>query len=158
MTMRGGKRMKIGVAVGILLSAFVLGIVVLARTKTMDAEQQLLKLDHEWSEADLKNDHAVVERILAADYVLIDSSGRIWTKAECIALGKSGEDEITSIVDHEQRVRVYGDAAVIVSRRTIKEIVKGKSMSGQYRTTDTWVKLAGRWQCVATHSSRMSPK
>ena len=143
-------------AVGLVVLAF--GVAVLARTQTQSVEQELIKLEQDWTNADLKNDWAVLDRILAEDYILTDSNGNVWTKAECLSLGKSGEDVVTSLASDDVNVHVYGDAAVVMQRLTIKETFKGEDVSGQYRTTDTWIKLAGRWQCVATHSSRIAQK
>jgi len=80
------------------------------------------------------------------------------TKADDLELIKSGDSVITSWVKDEMKVRVYGDAAVVTGRDTIKETYKGKDTSDQYRFTDTWVKRAGRWQCVAAHSSVIAKK
>jgi len=61
-------------------------------------------------------------------------------------------------VADEMKARVYGDAAVVTYRWTSKETFKGQDISGQSRWTDTWVKRAGRWQCVASHGSRIAQK
>ena len=143
-------------ATAVSVVVLVFGVAILAQTQTESVEQELLKLEQEWSNADLKNDWAVLDRILAEDYILTDSNGNVWTKAECLSLGKSGEDVVTSLASDDVNVHVYGDAAVVMQRLTIKETFKGKDVSGQLRTTDTWVKLSGRWQCVATHSSRIA--
>ena len=58
----------------------------------------------------------------------------------------------------DMKARVYGDAAVVTGRNTSKETLKGKDISGLYRWTDTWIKEAGRWQCVATHASMIVQK
>jgi ketosteroid isomerase-like protein len=62
------------------------------------------------------------------------------------------------MVADDFKVRVYGDAAVVTFRITYKSQSKGKDTSGQERITDTRVKLAGRWQCVASHESRIAQK
>lgn len=80
------------------------------------------------------------------------------TKAQDLADVKSGAYVITSGVMDDIKVRVYGDTAVVTGRNTVKGQYKGKDISGQTRWTDTWVKSAGRWQCVATHSSRIAQK
>jgi len=147
---------RIVFAVGLIVLVF--RVTILAKTQTESVEQELLKLEQDWSNADLKDDWAVINQILAEDYILTDSNGNVWTKAQCLSLGKSGEDEIMSLASDDLKVRVYGDAAVVMQRLTMKEIFKGRDVSGQYRTTDTWVKLSGRWQCVATHSSRIAQR
>ena len=43
-------------------------------------------------------------------------------------------------------VRIYGEAAVITGRSTIKAKVKGQDVSGEYRFTHVWIKRSDRWQ------------
>jgi len=59
------------------------------------------------------------------------------------------------MANDDYKVRVYGKAAVVTYRETVKGQYKDKDISGQSRETDTWVKLAGRWQIVATHLSKI---
>jgi ketosteroid isomerase-like protein len=79
-------------------------------------------------------------------------------KAKDLALVKSLKDAMTSWVLADMKVRVYGDAAVVTGRCTTKETYKGEGVSGQFQWTDTWVKRAGRWQCVAGRSSEIAKK
>ena len=121
-------------------------------------EQELIRLENEWADAWVKSNIAFFDRSEADDYTYTACEGSVWTKLQDLALLKSGEDVITSWVLSEMKVRVYGDAAVVTGRATIKETYKGKDMSRQERWTDTWVKRAGRWQCVAGHSSEIAQK
>jgi ketosteroid isomerase-like protein len=124
--------------------------------RKMSNDQELIKLENEWGEALVKHDWAFLDQILADDYIWTDPDGNSWTKTELLASLKSGEDVITSAVTEGIRVRIYGDAAVVRGRTTVKEQCKGKDISGEYRWTDMWVKdYAGRWRCVADHSSRI---
>ena len=47
-------------------------------------------------------------------------------------------------------VQVYGDVAVVVGVFRIKGTEKGKPYVHRERFVDTWIKLKGTWQCVAT--------
>jgi ketosteroid isomerase-like protein len=127
----------------------------LAQIKTATAEQELLKLEQDWAKAEAKNDMSFFERILAKDYVLTDANGAVWNKPQELAASASKEELITS---DDVRVRVYGDAAVVTGRDTIKETSKGKDTIVLYRWTDTWIKNGGGWQCVATHTSKIAEK
>jgi len=147
---------RIALSVCVVVLAF--GVAILAQTQTESVEQELLKLEQDWSNADLKNDSAVLKRIFADDYLMTDSNGNVWTKAQSLSLGESGEDIITSLSSDDWKVRVYGNAAVVTGRSTLNETYKGKDYSPQLRWTDTWVKLNGRWQCVAEHSSEIAQK
>ena len=77
------------------------------------------------------------------------------TKAQELALVKTTETTVTSAIADDFRVRVYGDAAVVTFRLTVKNRINGNESTGQERFTDTWVNRDGRWQCVAVHYSRI---
>jgi len=124
----------------------------------VSAEQELIKLENEWADAWVKGDVAFQERIVPDDYTWTSPWGGVSTKADNLALVKSGQDVVFSWVLDDMKVRVYGDAAVVTGRATIKETYKGEDVSGQERWTHTWVKLSGRWQCVAAHSSEIAQK
>jgi ketosteroid isomerase-like protein len=147
---------RIAFAVGVAGLVFVAAI--LAQTKSESAEQELITLENEWAEAWIKSDVAFFERIIADDYTWTAPWGDVWTKAQDLALVKSRETVIKSWVLADMKVRVYGDTAVVTGRNTIKETYKGEDVSGQNRWTHTWVKRAGRWQCVAAHSSEIAQK
>jgi ketosteroid isomerase-like protein len=147
---------RIVFAVGVVVLVF--GVGVLAQTTSGSAEQELMKLENEWAKSVVKLDLAFMDRILADDYTWTDPAGNVHTKAEEIASMKSGQGVVTSSVNDEFKVRVYGDAAVVTGRTTQKGMVESKEVSGQFRWTDTWVKLAGRWQCVADHVSNITEK
>jgi ketosteroid isomerase-like protein len=80
------------------------------------------------------------------------------TKVQEIGNLKSGDSVVKYAVADDFMVRVYGDVAVVTFRHTSKGEEKGKDTSGQFRITDTWVKHAGLWRCVAGHSSRIAQK
>lgn len=134
------------------------GVAILAQQKSGSADQELLKLEQDWTNANLKADAAVLEHILADDYTWINPDGVLRTKAQNIALIKSGELVIPSMVTDDMKVRIYGDAAVVTGRNTFKATLEGKEINGQERWTDTWIKRDGRWRCVATHNSMIAAK
>ena len=129
-----------------------------AQAETQSVEQKLIRLENDWAGAWVKSDIAFFERIEAEDYTWTSPWGWVATKASDLALLKSGDDVITSWVLADMKVRVYGDAAVVTGRDTIKETYKGKDVSGQHRWTNTWVTRSGQWQCVAGHSSEIEQK
>ena len=152
-----------------ILAAVVMGLAVAcqafaqakpaAPAPSASVQNELIKLENDWNNALVKRDVAALSRILADDWTFIDPlDGTIWTKAQVLASIKSGEDVYTSAVGDEWKVRVYGDAAVVFSRQTVKGQYKGKDVSGQYHYADTWIKKDGRWQCVATAGAKITKK
>jgi ketosteroid isomerase-like protein len=149
------KRIAIAVCVVLLVFAVTIIAQAPAQPKSGSVEQELMKLEKEWGDAVVKHDWAFLDQILADDYTWTGPDGKVWSKAQTLASLKSGEDVVSSLVTDDVMVRVYGDTAVVTGRTTVKEQYKGKDISGQYRWTDMWVKHAGRWRCVADHSSRI---
>jgi ketosteroid isomerase-like protein len=129
-----------------------------APAKSASVEQELIKLENDWNNALVKRDVGALGRILADDWTGMDADGAVVTKAQALANLKSGEDAFTSAVGDEWRARVYGDAAVVLGRWTVKEQYKGKDVSGQYRSVDTWIRRDGRWQCVASAGTKITEK
>jgi ketosteroid isomerase-like protein len=120
------------------------------------AEQQLKKLEMQWADAGVKKDLAVIDRLLADDFITTDPEGEVFTKTEEIAFLESGEDIVSSAALSDIKVRVYGDAAVVTYVYKAKETLKGRDVSGTSRWTDTWVKRGGSWQCAASHGSMIA--
>jgi ketosteroid isomerase-like protein len=148
------KRMVIAVSVVVL----VFGVAILARTQTGGVEQEIIKLENEWGDALIKHDPSPIDKMLADDFIGTTAEGAIYTKAQLLANVKSSKEDIISMVDDEVKVHVYGDAAVISARNTIKVRVEGKDTIFLDRYTDTWVKKDGRWKCVAGHNSTIPQK
>jgi len=155
------KRIAIAVSVVVLALAVAVQARTLAQTKSGGVEQELIKLENEWADAWAKRDVAFFERIETDDYTWTSPSGEVLTKPRDLAFVKSlkpDKDAPFSQVIAEMKVRVYGDAAVVMGRDVIKEMHEGKEISRQERWTDMWIKRAGRWQCVAGHSSEIARK
>jgi len=146
------------ISIAVSLAVLVFGVAVLAQTQTETVEQELIKLENEWGEALVKRDAASIDRIIADDYMGTYVDGSVFTKAQLIEMVKSHKEEMLSFVIDEWKVRVYGDVAVVTARITVKMQLAGKEMTDQSRFTDTWVKRAGRWQCVAGHNSTIAQK
>jgi ketosteroid isomerase-like protein len=119
-------------------------------------EQQLKKLEIQWANAGVKKDLAVIDRLLADDFITTDPQGEVFTRAEEIAFLKTGEDVVSYAALRDVKVRVYGDAAVVTYVYQAQETLKGRDVSGTSRWTDTWVKRGGSWRCVASHGSMIT--
>jgi len=149
---------RITIAVSVVVLAVALQGCIQARRETGAVEQELIRLEDEWANAWVKMDVRFFDRIMADDYVWTSPWGDISSKADNLAAANPQEDVVTSWVLADMKVRVYGNAAVVTGRSIIKEIYKGEDVSGQERWTHTWIRCAGRWQCVAAHSSEIGQK
>ena len=147
------------------LSAFVCMTLMLAlprvwaQTPPTSREQTLIALETNWSQAAIARDGATLDRFYADEYVFTNEDGVTSNKAKEIANITSGAFRLTAFKFNDLKVRLYGDVAVVTGENNIKGTWEdiNKDISGPYRFTDVFVKRNGRWQCVASQSSRITP-
>jgi len=119
-------------------------------------EQAIRQLLNDLNAALGRNDTAALDRIYADDYILVNDSGALTTKAARLAAIKSGELKFESVSSDELNVRLYGQTAVATYRATSKVQFKGQDTGGQFRVTLTLVKKKGNWQIVAAQNTRIT--
>jgi len=120
------------------------------------AEQTLIQMEHDWSQADTKKDAAALNRILAEDWIGIDFEGTVQTKAQALEGIKSDSTSLETTVLSDMKVRIYGNAAIVTGTDTEKSEYHGKDSSGKYLWTDVFVLRDGRWQAVSSQSTKLA--
>jgi hypothetical protein len=144
------KRILITIVLVLVASTFALG-----QMKSKNAnqnskvEEALIKLDKEWTAAELRGDKEAVSRIVADDYMETLPDGRVQNKTQYLADIKATTDK--DVAD-DYKVRVFGNLAIMTHRGT----ATGET-NRQYRSTHVWMKRDGRWQLIAHHSSDITP-
>jgi ketosteroid isomerase-like protein len=126
------------------------------RSKPSDAEGRILALETAWNHAEQAKDAAALDQLLANSLVYIDYDGSIMTKGEFLAEITAVDLHPSQIINDEMTAHVYGDAAIVTGTYREKGVLKGKPYLRHGRFTDTWVKLDGTWQCVASQSTLIS--
>ena len=131
-----------------------------AQTSPAAPEQALITLENDWSQTVVKRDAVALDRFYADEYLSTSEDGVASSKAKEIANIKSGAFRLSSFKFSDVKVHLYGDVAVVTGQNTIKGTWEdiNKDISGPYRFTDVFVKRNGRWQCVASQSSRITPR
>jgi hypothetical protein len=127
---------------------------------TASAEQELIAIDKEWGDAGLKGDTAVLERILADDFIGNSPTG-VATKAQNIAEAKTNAPNITNAtyVADEYTVRFLDPNTAVMTHRAVeKGLNKGKEYTDQHRSMHLWVKRDGRWQVLASQATPIPQK
>ena len=125
-------------------------------------EAELMKMERDWANTVKTRDVETVKRIEAEDIVLTYPDGSVGDRAQDIKDIESGALTADAWDLSDMKVRVYdADAAVVTGRSTIKNGKyrqpdgKVRDISGEYRFTDTFIKRNGRWQVVATQSTKI---
>lgn len=118
-------------------------------------EDQIKEREQNWAQATVKEGAAAVDQYEADDIIDTDPSGRVTDKAQDKTDLSSGDLKFQSIELSDLKVHVYGNTAVAAGTSTLKGTYKGQDISGRYRFTDTWVKRNGKWQAVASQSTKI---
>jgi ketosteroid isomerase-like protein len=117
-------------------------------------EKTLIQTERDWADADIKADTVALDKIMAAGWTN-NEDGQVTKKAQALADLKSGVIKVESVVLSDLKTAVFGDTATVFGLWTTKSTQRGKDMSGQYRFADVFKKLEGRWQAVATYSTKV---
>jgi ketosteroid isomerase-like protein len=123
-----------------------------------DEGGRVMALENAWNHALEAKDTKALDMLLANTFVSVDIDGSIASRSEFLASIKSADYQPSQAVTEQSTVQVYGDAAVVVGVFRIKGTEKGKPYVHRERFVDTWIKLRGTWQCVATTSTLITGK
>ncbi len=119
-------------------------------------EQELIRLATAWENCLVTRDVATLDRLWAEEYTSGTPDGKVRSKKQELAEIQSDDHKIVAATCEDLQARVYGDTGVTTGIAVEKGYYKDVDISGRYRFTDTWVKRDGRWQCVATHASKVA--
>jgi hypothetical protein len=120
-----------------------------------DAVAAVTKLENDGVKADLANDKAFYEKVLADDWTGGDSGGTWFTKADVLKLMDDPEHNKTNSEKiSELKVRSYGNTAIATYKDTYDSMLKGEHRARTVIGTDTFVKIGGEWKQVASHGSQ----
>jgi ketosteroid isomerase-like protein len=122
----------------------------------MDAVQEVLAIEHAWTEAHLRGDVQTLEEIMAFDYVKIQPDGSLSDKRTTLASYQPDQRAWDVARGDDYDVRVYGDTAVVIGRWTACGINNGQPFDYAARFLSIYVRRAGRWQMVAEQSTEIS--
>ena len=138
-----------------LLSMLLLSAPAMARG-VAPADADLLSIDRIWNVMRVAGDADGLDTLLADDWMLTHSDGRTQTKAEYLDQLRTGSRTNQGIENRDVALRRYGDTAVVTGTSVQGGVTDGKPWEGQFRFTRVWVQRDGRWQMVASHSSRIA--
>ncbi|KRG61735.1 hypothetical protein ABB26_18130 [Stenotrophomonas humi] len=116
----------------------------------------LEQADTDWNRLRLHGDAQALAPLLADDWLLTHSDGRIQHKADYLQELATRQRRNTRIDNEDVQVRRYGDTAVITGTSVQAAVSDGKPWEGRFRFTRVWVQRDGHWQMVASHSSRLA--
>ncbi|HMG04149.1 MAG TPA: nuclear transport factor 2 family protein [Chthoniobacterales bacterium] len=122
-----------------------------------DDERIVAALDIEYQAAVKKNDVETMDRILADDFVIVTGLGKTYTKADLLEEARSKRMVYEHQEDSAQKVRVWGDTAVVTALLWAKGAENGEAFDYKLWFSDTYVRTPTGWRYVFAQSSTRLP-
>ena len=116
----------------------------------------LEQADAAWNQLRLHGDAKALAPLLADDWLLTHSDGRVQHKADYLQELATRQRRNTRIDNEDVQIRQHGDTAVITGTSVQAAISDGKPWEGRFRFTRVWLLREGQWQMLASHSSRLA--
>lgn len=118
-------------------------------------EQAVAAAEQQWLKSQQTNNVELLAPLLAAKVVETSADGKVFAGKEAV-LADAKSDTWSSVDYTDLKVTVFGHTAIATGTFAGKgKDAAGKPLDDQVRFTDTWVKMDGKWLCVATHDSRI---
>ncbi len=146
----------------LILMTAVLPLVIASKSNATPEEdaKAVAALDTKYQAAVKANDAATMDQILADDFVLVTGRGKVFNKADL--LDSARKREVTYERQDEesgsQKVRVWGDTAVVTALLWIKSLQGGKPADYKLWFSDTYVRTPSGWRYVFGQASLPLPK
>ena len=126
-------------------------------------EAEVLKLEREWAAASQGHNSEPVKRIVADDVVMVYPDGTMGTKTDEIASIESGTITSDSWDLLEPKVTVLNENVAFINGRAVirngkvrdPQTKRIRDISGEYRFTDIYMRRNGKWQAVASQTTRI---
>jgi len=112
------------------------------------ARQYIMESEKQWAEAVASGDSTVVQRILADDFIGVDTKGFQYNKEHEVHSTPDGPKYFKSNHLNNIKIRFYGNMAVAQGDE-IWIRYSGEPITGRFVWTDTWLLRNGKWQIVA---------
>jgi ketosteroid isomerase-like protein len=104
-----------------------------------------------FTRAIVSNDVAKIAACMTDDWVLVTSEVGPVNRSDFLQTIKSGvlaHDTMTMAI---QRVKVYGDVAVVTGRGQNTGTFRGRPIRADEWITDVFTRIEGEWRCALTH-------
>jgi len=125
-----------------------------------DDAKAVAALDTKYQAAVKANEATTMDQILAADFVLVTGRGTVFSKADLLdsARRKEATYERQDEEPGTQKVRVWGDTAVVTALLWIKSVQGGKPADYKLWFSDTYVRTPTGWRYVFGQASLPLPE
>jgi len=112
-------------------------------------------LERALAQAMLSSDVAALDRLLHDDLVFTSHEGASLTKADDLALHRSGLLTLSLLHGERQALKLVGNVVTVVVRATLRGSYSGTPFGGVFVYTRVWLLDGDRGQIVAAHCTAL---
>jgi ketosteroid isomerase-like protein len=141
-----------------LVAALLLGSAAVLAQDVKSDQEILIEMERAWDAAFHRQDAKFIETLLADEFIATYGDGTRGDKAKELSLATDTSQQVDSSRLDEFIVKTFGNTAVVWFTQHLVGPVKGKPTEVTYRYVDVWVIRNGRWQAVASQSTRANLK
>lgn len=124
-----------------------------------DDAKAVAALDTQYQAAVKSNDGATMDKILLDDFILVNGTGKVFTKTDLLTAARTK----STVYEHQeeetgsQKVRVWGDTAVVTAKLWIKGTTDGVASDRKVWFSDTYIRTPKGWRYAFGQASIAMP-
>jgi ketosteroid isomerase-like protein len=119
-----------------------------------EAERYIRRSEADWAASVASGDSTVIDRILADDFVGVDTGGKMYDKSTELSNTREGPKQFASNQLDDVKLRFYGDTAIAQGSESW---LRRSGEKGRFVWTDTWLLRNGKWQIIAAEDLSAPP-
>jgi enterochelin esterase family protein len=117
------------------------------------AVAELTDLETAWNEAHIRADAEALAALWADDLTVTVPGMPMLTKADAVAVVRSGRVTFERYETSDIKVRVFNGGAIVTGRLQRARTIDGKTVEDDWQFTKTYVRTQGKWRVAAFHAS-----
>ena len=123
----------------------------------MNDDSSPLQAEQQFFASLIRADVQRLDSILGDDFLLIDlMTGSEITKSALLAVLGSGQLKVDTIDPLEQRMRTYGETAVVTGRTQMSGRFQENPFTASSRYTHVYVKAQPQWRLVSAQGTQIT--
>ena len=126
-----------------------------ARDKAADAAE-IRRVEAKLCDAFQKGDAKTLREYMDPQFTQGTSRGGIDDFKETVSEVEKRDPAYDEFRNHDQTVRVYDDAAIVIGITSVKGTSGGQAFAADFKYTDTYIYRDGHWWLAASHASKIA--
>lgn len=143
-------------AIAPALAAGITGAVERAPTGTVELPPDLAKAIRDYDEATVRNDIVALGRLVAEDYMLVNSDSTVQDKRSYLIDFTVPGFRIDPYVMEEPVLKIWGDTALSAGRLHLAWLQDGRRYDRLLRIAHVWTQDEGYWRLTYTQLTRVT--